>query len=488
MAKATAAELTLYSDTYNDEGYSNVDHLMRAQLHETTELAPAVTSLFYSNTQYGSQAFPLLFYTEGSRNRRAIKSIEYTSNVYGKPKKGSVIAATINSGTDKPGLGRTPFVIRFSDRWFMMNQEIYSSNKEVVLRVIDNPVKNGNNYDYTVELVTDSADTYCPVSLLAAGTRWSGGPVKVGIYGSEGTESRSQAPGKVKNQVSLLRDSYNLKGNIQNKIMVVEIKMDGKSMKYWVEFELYQRMLQWKEKCESDLWYSRYNRDENGNIHNFDKNGQAPIPSGAGILQQIPNEDSYSTLTTDKLTQVVRDALYNASDSMNRKIRVHTGIGGMQEADAAMKADYQGWSVVTDKQAGGNTNSSTLTYGSYFTKYKHVDGAEVEFVLNPIQDRGLIAEASEKHPLTGLPMESHNMYFIDYSEYDGKSNIEYIYEEGRGETSWIVAGAMLPPGYENSKIPLRSHDKDESSIHWMKSHGIHIGRPTNCFKLYCTAS
>lgn len=489
MANAVNPELRLYSDTYNDEGYASVEHLMRGMLKDTTTLSPMVSNLFYSNAQYGSKAFPLMFYTDGSGARRGIEidSVEYDSNVFGKPKKTSTIAATINSGSEKPGLGFTTFVIKFADRWFQMNQELYCSSPDVVLRVVKDPEPDGDNWLYTVELVTTSSAHYCPVKFLAAGKIWSGGINKVGSWSSEGNEQRSQNPGKVKNQVSFVRDSYNLKGNIKNKIMVVEIKLDGKSKKYFCEWELYQRALQWKEKCESDLWYSRYNRDENGNINNIDRNGQAPIPSAAGLIEQIPNEDSYSFMTTDKLTQIVRDALFNASDSYQRKIRVHTGIGGMTEAHTAMLNASSGFTLVDSKQVQGQAPDG-LTFGAYFTKFRHIDGEEVEFVWTPLLDRGLKAAASDPHPLTGLPMESHSMYFIDYSEYDGKKNIEYVYEKGRGDNQIIVAGLQMPPGYEETKAMVRSHSKDESSIHWSKSQGIHIHRPTNCFKVYCTLS
>lgn len=489
MANAVNPQLRLYSDTYNEKGYSNVEHLMKGMLNESTTLGPMITNLFYSNAQYGSKAFPLMFYTEGSGSRRGVEidSVEFTSNVMGKPKKTSTIASTINSGSDKPGIGFSTFRISFVDRWFMMNQELYCSDINTVLRVVSDPQPDGDRFLYTVELVTADSLQYCPVEYLSAGTVWSGGIVKVGLWSSEGTEHRSQNPGKIKNQVSFVRDSYNLKGNIQNKIMVVEASLGSKSTKYFCEYELYQRTLQWKEKCESDLWYSKYNRDENGNINNIDRNGQAPIASAAGLLEQIPNEDSYSKMTTDKLTQIVRDALFNASDSTNRKIRVHTGTGGMQEAHEAMTKASSGFTLVDSKFVQGSAPDK-LTYGAYFTKFRTVDGDEVEFVLTPLLDSGLRASASEAHPLTGLPLESYSMYFIDYSEYEGKKNIEYIHEKGRGDTNIIVAGLQLPPGYEQSKSIIRSTSKDESSIHWSKSQAIHINRPTNCFKVFCTIS
>jgi hypothetical protein len=358
-----------------------------------------------------------------------------------------------------------------------------SSNHRIQARVIEDPIQDGDVWLYKVKLVTPSADAYCPVEYLAAGQKWSQGITKVGTFSSEGVESRSQSPGKVKNQLSIVRDSYKYKGNIQNKVMVVEIKTDKGATKYWCDVEMFQQTLAWKEKCETDLWYSLYNSPENGEIQDMDIDGQSPVPQGSGIVEQIPNEDTYSYMTTTKLTQIVRDALYNASDSYQRNIKVYTGIGGMAEADKAMKDASANSGFTFDRGIEVKGSDRNLSYGSYFTKFNHIDGGSVEFVLSSIFDEGPKAQASARHPESGLPMESYSMYFLDESNYDGQNNIEYIYEEGRGDLNWIVPGATIPKGYPQSLI--RASGRDESSIHWMKSQGVHIYRPTNCFKVYC---
>ena len=70
--------------------------------------------------------------------------------------------------------------------------------------------------------------------------------------------------------------------------------------------------------------------------------------------------------------------------------------------------------------------------------------------------------------------------------YDGKSNVQYIYEKGRGDNNIVVAGLQIPPGYQSTIF--RATGRDESAIHWSKSQAIHFERPTNCFKLYCEMS
>ena len=72
------------------------------------------------------------------------------------------------------------------------------------------------------------------------------------------------------------------------------------------------------------LWYSKYNRSSDGTINLKDDNNK-PIPLGAGVIEQIPNVDSYSTLTAAKIKSVVRDALYGASDAQDMNIVLFTG-------------------------------------------------------------------------------------------------------------------------------------------------------------------
>ena len=237
--------------------------------------------------------------------------------------------------------------------------------------------------------------------------------------------------------------------------------------------------MEWKEKCESDLWYSLYNKDANGVINDRDEDSGEPVPQGAGVLQQIPNEDTYSFLTTTKLTQIIRDVFFGTSDATRRNIDVFTGTGGLEEADKAMKEAAKGFTLVDSKFVEGS--GFDMVFGAYFKTFRHVDGHTITFRYLPLMDEGVVAQASEKHPITGLPMESYNMYFIDMSTYDGQSNLMYVSEKGRENIEFVVPGATVPKGH--GMVKYRASDVDASSVQWMKAQGIIIRRPTNCFKL-----
>jgi hypothetical protein len=483
--------LELYPATFNDKEFSSVNHISKAMLTQSDWLAPVVTHAYGTSATWGSRNFPLSFITEGMGSTRQITStdLSYKMQVMGRPKKTSTVAVSTYASTDRPGRGHTKFDVIFADRWFHKSSSLFSPSR-IECRVQGDPESVAEGWKYSIAIITGSGEAYIPAADLLAGSVWARGVAKVSLERSKGVESRSMTPFATQNQLSLVRDTYNLAGNVKNKIMVLEIKAGGKTFKYWTQWEMYYRQLEFKEKCESDLWYSTYNKDENGVIHNIDEDSGEVIPSGAGVIQQIPNEDSYSVLTTAKIETLITDIFFNASDADVVNVDIYTGSGGLNEADRAMKTSSAGFTLALgEKMIGGGTNSNALMYGAYFNTYRHPDGHTVNFKKLPMMDNGVMADISKadgtsNHPVYGRPLESYNMYCLDMSTYDGLKNIQYVSEMGREEVNKVVPGmAALPDGYNETLYV--STDIDASSVQWMKTQGVQIMKPTNCFKLYC---
>jgi len=470
-------KLRLYQDTYNDESYSSVNHIANALQHNAEVLSPAITHL------YGKldKRFPLSFLTEGMGNIRSLNSIEYKIPVIGRPKKTSRVAVSSYALTDKPGLGKTRFQVKFIDKFFAKSNVIISPNKTQA-RVMTEPRQDGSYWIYELELTSGPSSRFCDVSQLAAGVVWAKLFSPVGIEASRGVESRSYNPSMMTNQTTLLRKSYRYRGNVENKVMVIELMTESGPTKLWSDWESYLRMLQWREEVENLLWWGEYNRDENGIVHLKDEDSGEIIPIGSGVFEQIPNYDTYSVLTENKLKATVRDVMFNASDSEMVNIEVFTGTGGFEEFHNAMMsgATSSGFTLI-DSDKFIKEGNGGLVYGNYFNTYVHQDGHRVTLRKLSLLDTGAYAEISPKHPITKLPLESYKMIFLDMSTYDGKPNIQYVAERGRESMEWAVAGATVPKGFPDS--PLRASDIDAASTHHMKSCGIQIIRPTNCFVL-----
>ena len=84
----------------------------------------------------------------------------------------------------------------------------------------------------------------------------------------------------------------------------------GSTTKLWMDYEEYLHMLDFKEECEMYYWYGQKTYDSNGHTYMKDENGQ-PVIVGPGLLEQIVETDTYSTMTETKLKNIIGDLFYS---------------------------------------------------------------------------------------------------------------------------------------------------------------------------------
>jgi hypothetical protein len=415
-------------------------------------------------------------------NIKYVEDVEYQFPVIGRTTK-SCIATSLVSGT---GIGHTRFVMNFPEKLFV-KQYIIENPDGVQARIMEDPIEAATGgWNYTCELA-DPSSTAAIAAADVAGRGWVQLFAPVAMSGSRGNESSWMAPSRMKNQISMIRKSYGYEGNLPNRTVNIEFNVNGKKTTLWYDFEEWQHMLKWNEEKENVLWYSKYNRDTTGVIHLKDENGKV-IPMGSGVLEQIPNVDQYGILTASKLKSVVRDVLYGASDSQSTNVILFTGLGGLEEFDNAMKNEVASGSYIknTDPSSFITGSGRSMTLGGFFTSYQHIDGHTITVRHLPLFDHGPKALNADKHPVTGLPLESYRMVFLDMSTYDGEANVKMVVQKGRELLRWAVAGATVPPGFSGNA--LRANDIDGATVHFMKSAGIAIRRATNCLHLTCNLS
>lgn len=485
MAVGVKRQFVLTEDVYRDSDHSSITELSRAMQNEGSWLSSVVTHMAFTSESYGRTNFPMLFLTEGMGNVRKVKDFDYKYPIIGRPKKSSKISVSSYQGGDRPGAGGAPFTIVFEDKFFAVQQSIIARGPitDIVARVQEEPKPHAKGWEYKLTLLGNDFE-FCPLYALEENVKWGAGVFKVPFEDSYGVESRSYLGGTATNMTSLVRHSYKLKGNVQNKIMMFEIKADGQTFKYYMDWEMYLAELAFREQCEVDLWTSKYSRGDIGAIKDFDQLTGKAIPSGAGIDQQIPNTDSHSFLSFKKLSQIIRDLTFNVTES-TPNIEIWTGTGGVEDINNALKDDLKGFTLIDSKQFASGGNSWDMVYGSYFKAFRHVDGGVITFRQHPMFDRGLFGDISNIHPISGLPVSSHDLYILDRTNYDGQNNITYVQEEGREYTKWSVMGSIVPRGMKASDS--RASDRDSSSVHGMKSQGVQIMRPTGCWKSRCIA-
>lgn len=486
----------LIHEKFDGKGFTTNNSLAQMRLTKADSLNPVITHLMGQE----NKKFPLTFLTEGQKGglrTNSIEDIEYNWPVMTRMKKSDTIVSHEYGPTDTPGIAGSTFKMVFKTDWLKQQHLVHSPNGQQA-RIQGKPVPVSGGFEYTLVIIFRSREEYCAVSEMAPGLRWSmvgGAPVSEAY--SSGNESNKQAPGKLKNQISIIRKSYEIGGNVANRTVEFQFSIKGKKTNYWMPFEEYQHEMEFKEACEEHLWWSTYNRDAQGTITTVDPETGFAIPIGAGINDQIPNQDTYGMLTVQKLANTVSDVMYGGTDTGNMEVILFTGIGGAAEFDASIKRDAigaGGWSITNDKTVAGAAGSRNLSYGAYFTTYKHVDGHTITIKLLNLLDFGGRADNSPKHPISGKPLTSYEMYFVDMSTYDGERNVQMVSQKGRSMVRGVEQGMALIKGNSygdysgNGKNLMLATDQDKSSVHFLKTLGVSIRRNTHCFKLSCDLS
>jgi hypothetical protein len=488
MANTNNAPRLVYNQMFDPKGHTNENSLAAARLTAPDKINRTLTYLQGKD----SANFPLTFLTEGQKNGNmgiGINDIQYTWDFIEQMDKADEVMSSNYTAADEPGKNFTEVSVVFKTNWLVQQHTIVAEDGTRA-RIAAAPVKVSNGWLYKLVISGSDPNASIPPYLLQQDAKWiMEGPGTVSESLSWGNKSNVTAPGKLTNQISVLRKSYHIGGNISNKVVECYLPTkSGGSTKLWMPFEEYQHELNWKRHCEEHLWWSHYNRDAQGRITATDQETGLPIPIGAGLVDQIPHRDTYASLTASKLDTTVLSVMYGRNDGVGaRDIVLYTGIGGAREFDRAMKQEVAGVSqIIGDKFVQGEGMS--LVYGGYFNAYKTQEGNRIIVKLLDILDRGSRAKVSPVHPVTNLPMTSYNMFFVDQTVYDGVPNIRMVHQNGRSFIRGVEQGMALYKGSSyadysgNANLALAT-SQDKTSIHFLSTKGVLLNRNSHCFWL-----
>lgn len=487
---------------FDGTGLTDQNTIARARLDKPDQINKMLTFLQGQN----NGRFPLTFLTEGQdggmRNTQEINNVEYYWDVMGATEKASVISASNYTATDKPGIGGSVITVIF-DNNLLKYQHVIVNKNGTQCRVVSKPVKamsggstttGAGGWTYRLQYLPSGGtmSSYIDPTELMKGSKWiMGGPGVVSESLSYGNESNVFTPGKLKNQINIMRKSYHIGGNISNKVVdCTLVNKKGQSTNLWMDFEEWQHEMTWKEHVEWLLWRGNYNRLADGRISTIDEETGLPIPMGAGVVDQIYNSDTYTTLTTEKLRRTVLDVVRTKGYRSDgpKQIVLYTGIGGKQEFHNAINDEASGVSqIVGDKFTTSVVGG--LAFGNYYVQYKTNEGDVITVKDLELLNEGPDAIVSDPHPVTGLPLSSYEMYFVDQSTYGGVKNIQMVSQKGRQLIRGIEQGMSLYKGKEfgdysgNTDTLKLSTSQDRTSIHYLASKGVCINNSTKCFKL-----
>jgi hypothetical protein len=323
---------------YNDSQMTDMNSLSNALLSKPTELSPIITHLAGKD----DKRFPLSFLTEGVGNTKSIDRLEYEYRVATHRLRTRPVAVTMTS-TANVGLGGASFELTFPDKHFVFPYVLVSQSGTQA-RIMKEPVQasGGTAWTYTLQLVNPSATATMSAADVTQGALFAQMYAPVGVDFSRGNASNWETPGKVRNKLTTVRKSYHMSGNAKDFVAEFSLPTKGGSTtKLWMDYEEYLHMLDFKEECEMYYWYGQKTYDSNGQTYMKDENGQ-PVIVGPGLLEQIVNTDTYSTMTETKLKNIIGDLFYGMTDAATKQVTLYTGTGGAREFDEALKNHFSG--------------------------------------------------------------------------------------------------------------------------------------------------
>lgn len=334
---------------------------------------------------------------------------------------------------------------------------------------------------YTLTVV-GTPDAFIHPTLLAVGKQLS----REGSAYEEGSEEADivnyQTPFKLRNQLTTMRLSYEITGSAYASVMIMSFR-DPKTKKqtmYWSDYQEWIALRQWYERIDRQTMYSKFNSVDG--VTTLSGSNGRPVYIGAGLLQQIApaNRKMYTYLTLELLDSFLGDLSYNIKGFGERKFIMLTGEMGMREFDRVLREKASAYTLVDSKFVTGN--GQELTLGGQFTTYKGLNGIELTLKHFPIYDNPVYNRLL--HPVSGKPIESYRMTFIDVSTRDGEPNLQKVVRKGRELVMGTTAGLVRPgSGFSNSKTILMSNAKDSYAVHFLSEQGIMLKDPTSSGEL-----
>ena len=434
--------------------------------------------------------------TNGAGRTQTIENREYEWDVMIEHDKAIAIRAcewkgsavdTASSSDDTPGINGTPFKLWLAERWFGPGAILAFDDKDYQVRVVGEPYQDGDEHVYTVVMADGQEASYVDPVQLAAGKQVSRNGSAYEEYSDEADIVNYQTPFKLRNQLTTMRMQYDITGDAYSSVMIVSFKdpSSGKQTMFWSVYQEWVAMRQWFERLDRQTMYSEYNQRSDGSTHVYGSNGR-PVYIGAGLLQQIApaNRTPYTTLTLDLLDTFMSDLSYNVLGFGDRKFMALTGEMGMKELDRVLRAKATGYTLVDTHFVSGS--GQDLALSGQFTTYRGLNGVELTIKHFPIYDNPVYNR--KLHPISGKPLESYRMTFLDISTRDGQPNIRKVVRKDREMVMWYTGGSVAPgSGHAKSKSTLRSNAKDGYSVHFLTEQGIMIADPTTCGELICDA-
>lgn len=413
----------------------------------------------------------------------------------------SINGSAVTSGSTV-GAGVAPFYLVFAEPWFYDGEVIVGNlNEQYPMRVLGDPIEEGVNYVYKVELMGGITEGI-PSARLLAGERFSTeyAPVERGLSRKVGG-IHFATPASMRNEWSQIRLHHKVSGELLNQKIAMGIpiirEVNGKVTKsvdtMWMHNVEWEFEKTWSDYKNNLLAYARSNRNSNGEYLNFGKSGEV-IRMGAGLFEQMeycnteyyaPSDNPLSILK--HINSLLYDISFGKIGYGNRTFVIKTGAEGARLFHEAVKQEVSGWQsfqvnadnlgMVKKTTASFSGPTQALAAGYQFTEYYAPMGIHVKLDVDADYDDPV----RNKILFNGKPAHSMRYDIMDLGTSD-QPNIFKCQIKGKPEYRGYQWGIRNPFTGQTENYNM-SYDEDSAIFHRMGTFGVCVLDPSKTVSL-----
>jgi hypothetical protein len=461
-------------------GLTEAKHLRNFFLMEPEMASQVVTRVYNKQNGYKNA---LSFLTGGLGKAKEMNDIIYRWSIMGDSRKAIAITRGVFdhiAGT--PGRSGTTFKIGVAEPWFALGDVLVPDDARYSLRVMSEPVDDGNDIILTCQMVTNDQSDFIPESLLSIGGELSKDYNSVENDGSETSgETHYATPTMLENYMGTFRKTYSVTGAVHDKVLTIKLvdPEGNETADTWVKYAEWEFWCQWMDEIEIALMYGKSNIKSDGTTNMKGATGRTVYMS-AGLEDQIAasNKRFYTDLTEATIREFMNDLAFNGTEDGPREYVALCGRNFMDLFDQAMKDAAGKFTLVDTKFVTGS--GQELQFGSQFKTYVGLNGDK--FTLKEYAPYNSTVRNRLKHPRTGRPAESYKATFLNFKSYSGgEPNIQKVYTKGRDMVTTYIEGLYGPYGPKRNGTSATA--KDGYDFIAMSECGIMLKNPTDAAQL-----
>ena len=400
----------------------------------------------------------------------------------------------VKTTTGNLGVNGLPFYAVFPEPYFADGNVIEGELNELYpIRVLGEPVIEGSNYVYKVELM-GGIMSGIPASEFEQGKRFSvsHSPVE-SEWSRKVGDIHFSTPLSLRNEFSTIRIYHEVAGKMLDKklafgLPIIDEKGQRATFNTWMHYVDYQYELEFSTEKNQALVWGRSNKNANGEYTNIGKSGKA-IKCGAGIEEQRQVGGTiYYNIFSLKL---IEEALYSIATNklpMNDRVFIlRTGERGAAQFSKAVLNTVSGWTAFSTingdqlnmvSKVSSPLHTNALSAGFQFVEFRAPNGLVIKVEVDPAYDDDVRHKI--KHPNGGVAFSYR--YDLDYIGGKEEPNIQLATVKGLEEVHGMQWGFMNPfTGQVNNNN--MSWDIDGAAYHKKATLGAIVFDSTKCLSI-----